>query len=363
MARYRTAIIITVAWTGLAAPAAWAGPNLILNPGFEAGESPTYPGVGLYWETNDAEPHPDVDVLTTSTRHSGSYSQWLKANSEWDLGMLRQVSPYNSIAGGKTYRVSAWVKTANVQNPAGWYVFGVWFFNNDTNIGDSKMPEQETLNYDWREIAWTVVAPTGANRIAAVLPRHTDGDAWYDDISITEVVPGPPEISVSPGSFEHKIRVGSNAQADVLLVQNTGGGTLNYTITDNAGWLDCAPAAGASAGESDPITVSYTITALAVGQYQAAITVSDPAAVNPAVLVPVSLTVWTPGDLDYDNDVDQVDFGLFQACYSGVEPSQTVWPCVDARMDGDVDVDAVDFALFFQCLSGPGVPAEPDCAN
>ena len=68
---------------------AWGGPNLIRNPGFEEGPSPTYPGVGLHWETNDAQPHPEVDVLTTATTHGGSYSQWLKANAAWDLGMVR----------------------------------------------------------------------------------------------------------------------------------------------------------------------------------------------------------------------------------------------------------------------------------
>lgn len=95
----------------LAMPSSLVGQNLILNPGFEDGESPSYPGVGLHWETNDGLAHPDVDVLTMATKHSGQYSQWLKANPVWDLGMVRQVSNYNTVTAGETYYISAWIKT------------------------------------------------------------------------------------------------------------------------------------------------------------------------------------------------------------------------------------------------------------
>jgi hypothetical protein len=363
MARYRAIIIATVASAGLAATAARGGPNLTRNPGLEEGPSPLYPGVGLYWETNDALPHPDVDVLTASTRHAGAHSQWLKADPVWDLGMLRQLTAYNSITPGKTYRVSAWIKTANIQNPAGWYVFGVWFFNNDTYLADSKMPKPEILNYDWREIAWNVVPPPPTNRIGVVLTRHTDGDAWYDDISLTEILPGEPQISVLPGSFDHRILKGGNVPADILAVQNMGGGTLNYTITGGAAWLNLSPTAGTSTGEVDEIAVSYSSAGLSVGHYATAITVSDPGAVAAVVEVLVSMTIWTPGDLDYDGDVDQLDFGLFQACYSGNEVPQVLPICLDARMDSDEDVDSLDLAVFLKCLGGPGVPADPSCAD
>jgi hypothetical protein len=343
--------------------AAFGGPNLIRNPGFEEGVSPTYPGVGRYWETNDAQPHPDVDVLTTTTRHTGSCSQWLKANPAWDLGMVRQFTAYNSITPGKTYRISAWIKTANVRNPAGWYVFGAWVFNNDTYLGDSKMPQQETLNYDWREISWTVVAPTGVNRMAVVLTRHTDGDAWYDDVSVTEVAAGSPAISPAPSSLTHKVLKGSVLADDFLELRNSGGGTLNYAVAVNAGWLTCAPIIGNSTGEIDQITIHYNVAALPVGHYSAAVTISDPAAVPPSVVLPVSVTLRVPCDLDYDGDVDQSDFGLLQGCYSGSDVAQDDPACADARLDGDADVDQDDLATFFGCLSGPQVPSDPGCAG
>ncbi|UCD29521.1 MAG: SBBP repeat-containing protein [Planctomycetota bacterium] len=56
-------------------------------------------------------------------------------------------------------------------------------------------------------------------------------------------------------------------------------------------------------------------------------------------------------DYDNDNDVDQSDFGYFQACYSGpgVPPDTK---CDDANLDNDEDVDLVDFGIFLGCMGG-----------
>ncbi len=69
------------------------------------------------------------------------------------------------------------------------------------------------------------------------------------------------------------------------------------------------------------------------------------------------------GDMDLDEDVDQVDFGLFQVCYSGTGSPQDLTQCTLARLDEDNDVDADDFAVFQACLTGPDVPADHDCGR
>lgn len=69
------------------------------------------------------------------------------------------------------------------------------------------------------------------------------------------------------------------------------------------------------------------------------------------------------GDLDRDTDVDQKDFGEFQACMSGPAIPQPDPGCVDADFDRDGDVDLSDFGLLQRCFSGPDIPAEPNCAN
>jgi hypothetical protein len=68
-----------------------------------------------------------------------------------------------------------------------------------------------------------------------------------------------------------------------------------------------------------------------------------------------------PGDMDSDCDVDQEDFGLFQACLSGAGVPQTDPDCIDARLDGNDDVGPEDVAIFLACLGGPNMPPAAAC--
>jgi hypothetical protein len=65
-------------------------------------------------------------------------------------------------------------------------------------------------------------------------------------------------------------------------------------------------------------------------------------------------------DFDADNDVDLIDFGLFQRCFAG--PGQGVLEgCEIVDMDEDGDVDISDFGRFQRCMSGPDQAVNPDC--
>ena len=68
-------------------------------------------------------------------------------------------------------------------------------------------------------------------------------------------------------------------------------------------------------------------------------------------------------DIDNDGDVDQEDFGHFQACLTGTSVAVTDPDCQDASFDGDSDVDRNDFVIFQACMSGPDVPADPGCTD
>ena len=69
------------------------------------------------------------------------------------------------------------------------------------------------------------------------------------------------------------------------------------------------------------------------------------------------------GDFDQDGDVDQEDFGRFQACLTGSAVPVIDPNCLDANLDGDSDVDQDDFGIFQRCISGANVPADPACAD
>jgi len=68
------------------------------------------------------------------------------------------------------------------------------------------------------------------------------------------------------------------------------------------------------------------------------------------------------GDLDFDGDCDQADFGLFQACLSGDGAAHPAG-CEDADLNGSNDVSAADVETFLGCLSGPDIPVEARCAD
>ncbi len=63
-------------------------------------------------------------------------------------------------------------------------------------------------------------------------------------------------------------------------------------------------------------------------------------------------------DADEDGDVDQSDFAVFQACYTGSPASGSITEncrCFN-RHGGDDDVDELDLQEFEKCATGPGIP-------
>jgi hypothetical protein len=74
-------------------------------------------------------------------------------------------------------------------------------------------------------------------------------------------------------------------------------------------------------------------------------------------------TPHVPADFDHDGDVDQIDFGHLQECFSGDFVPQDRPECQDTRLStpDDLDVDPGDLEIFIGCLSGPGAYADPQC--
>jgi len=211
--------------------------------------------------------------------------------------------------------------------------------------------------------AFSVVRITDTRLSGVAYDWHNN--SWRTDALIDKPIIGAgPYIIVEPASLKAVTTWSVDPPGDSFAVRNGGSGTLNYEISIQAGWLGVEPTSGSSTGESDSISVSYDVGELLPGTYEAAIEVSDPLAINQSVTIGVELQVKpVAGDLDADLDVDQQDFGRFQACLSGAGSPQNAPACVNARLDSDEDVDAGDFGIFLRCLSGPDVTADPSCAG
>ena len=73
----------------------------------------------------------------------------------------------------------------------------------------------------------------------------------------------------------------------------------------------------------------------------------------PMVTAKIALDPFATGDSDGDGDVDLVDFGAFQLCFTGPGGGAGVG-CDLFDFDFDLDIDLVDFGAFQLVFTGPG---------
>lgn len=175
------------------------------------------------------------------------------------------------------------------------------------------------------------------------------------------------EITVIPSSLAPMGEAGSNAGDDTLTLGTVGGSAtapLNFTTSVSAGWLSVTPRQGTLSSGSVELEVLYDTAGLGEGVHLANITITDAAASNSPLTVPVQLTVGEapiPGDFDLDGDVDMNDYAFLQNCLTGNLMGPPAPGCEPADLDNDLDVDDADVARFINCMSGSHVPGDSSC--
>ncbi len=350
-------------------------PDPLVNGDFEGGVQAS--GAGEAWTPFATSGYAASYTVVTDVVHGGTQAQRINApqppGSDRYAGVLQVVE---TMPGGG-YTVSAWSRTSI---PGG----GQYDFiarlgtdltgGTDFQSGSVTWHEFDSQKETWHQLTRQVTAtgPSMTIFLQAWRKWAVGGDswAWFDDAEVVLDTPPPqPTIAVSPSSLNPTTDEGSSPASDEFSVRNSGDLTLNYSITDDVEWLSAAPSSGASTGETDAITVQYATSPLPAGTYNATITVADPNATNNPQTVSVNLTVNEvappsyAGDLDGDDDVDQEDFGLFQACLTGDGVPQPAPACAPAKLDEDSDVDQDDFAILRACLSGANITPPPGCLN
>jgi Tol biopolymer transport system component len=150
----------------------------------------------------------------------------------------------------------------------------VW--DEDTTVGPTFSPDLVIAEAVAQAVNTADVVEGGTTPPSAVPP---DSEPWTTP---------PPTIAVAPSSASFTATVGNNPVDQIISLQNSGSGTLNYTLSDDAAWLTVLPASGQAPKD---LTLSAEVTGLGPGVYTATITIADPYATNNPVRIPVSLTV------------------------------------------------------------------------
>lgn len=107
-----------------------------------------------------------------------------------------------------------------------------------------------------------------------VMVTVTDDDGGSASDTLTLTVTQSPALTVSPTSLSPRCGEGTDAPNGSFEVWNSGGGHLDYVVSESIDWLSVAPTSGTSAGQHDVINVNYATAGLAAGTYTGTITVS-----------------------------------------------------------------------------------------
>jgi PKD repeat protein/glucose/arabinose dehydrogenase len=118
---------------------------------------------------------------------------------------------------------------------------------------------------------------------------YTDGPVSGYAFGSPAGPPPPPNLSVSPTSLSFSGTVGAaNPAARTVSVANTGGGTLNFTASDDASWLTVTPGTGTAPRD---LSVAVNTAGLTAGTHTATVRVESPGVDGSPRLIPVTLTL------------------------------------------------------------------------
>jgi hypothetical protein len=160
-----------------------------------------------------------------------------------------------------------------------------WLTLNPTNGTSTGEHDAVTLSVD--------ISGLAAETYNAIITISASGATnTPQTVSVSLTIGSPTAIAYSPLSFSFSATErGANPEDQTLEIWNSGSGTLNWSVSDDADWLTLNPTNGTSTGEHDAVTLSVDISGLAAETYNAIITISASGATNTPQTVSVSLTV------------------------------------------------------------------------
>ena len=205
-------------------------------------------------------------------------------------------------------------------------------------VGDLKMEYSTNNGASYNTIvsstandgSYTWNIPKTIDSVSCII-RISEVDGQANDVSDSVfTIHSPPEIALDRSRLNFGYAIGNGVPGPQSLgILNEGGGSLDWNISSDVGWLNFNPASAAAEAYVD---VSINPTELVVGTYTATVTVSAPNSTNLTQTAAVNLAVKKSSD-------DQPPFGDFATPGDGVIVSGSV-PVTGWVLD-DVEVQSV----------------------
>ncbi|HUG81596.1 MAG TPA: hypothetical protein VML01_08030 [Bryobacterales bacterium] len=160
------------------------------------------------------------------------------------------------------------------------------------NAGDGTLNYLVAADESWVQINTTAGASSGeedpvnvsietaglaaGERLATITVSRSDfSEPVRVRVRLVLTGEGPPAIGLAPGELTFNILDGAGPELQPFSIRNSGGGVLDYEITDNVPWLSISPSEGTSSGESDAITATANPAGLGPGTYTGQIQIRD----------------------------------------------------------------------------------------
>jgi len=168
---------------------------------------------------------------------------------------------------------------------------------NSTTCGNVTTPSEGVHTYDHGTVVDLIATPdpdcaflewSEDNSTIADVKSTTTNITMYGNYSIVAIF-GPHDFRVTPISLTFTTDEGENPPSQTLEICNTGNGTLNWSLDDNAGWLKGNPTSGSlDEDDCEDVKVSVNVAGMKAGDYRAKIIFTGS---SPTQEVPVSLHI------------------------------------------------------------------------
>jgi hypothetical protein len=225
-------------------------------------------------------------------------------------------------------------------NPGSTYII-TW--TSSGSVGNVKIQYSKDSGVTWTILshsatndgAYSWAIPNNANMVSTSclvrISEASDGTPADTSNEVFSIV-YPGEISLSHSQFIFGASSsGVTTGSQTFYISGSGQGTLNWTVTDNAGWLVCSPTSGTGTGAVVVSITSSGLSGLSPGTYTGTISVSIPGNAASTQTIAVTLNLYAAG-------FDSVPFGSFDTPLDGSVVRSSIpvtgWALDDIGVEG-----------------------------